>query len=258
MTWWLGLAAAAAAAAALLITSAPASAVARMRAPTVRRPGRLPRWLAPVPGAPPLRRRVLLAAPAAAAITLAVGSFSSTDPRLLLGVMVVLTAMGAVALGRLESAQSRRVTAALMADLPQTWDLIAACLAAGLPLRSALAEVVAVVDGPLGELLGQVLTRVRLGEPEDQAWRSLGDHPLLGQPCRDLARSVSSGTGVAELLNEYAAQARDDQRAAAEAEAKAIGVRAVLPLMMCFLPAFFLIGIVPIIAGALLPLLSGW
>ena len=219
---------------------------------------RLPSWLAPVAGAPPLRRRMIMAVVTAGAIAIALGSLGQMSVIVSVVVAVGLAGLGAVALGRLESGASRQAVAGLQADLPQAWELLAAGLAAGLPLRSALAEVVEVVDGQLAELLGEVLTRTRLGEPDEVAWRTLADHPLLGQTCRDLARSVASGTSVAELLNEYAVQAREDRTAAAESRAKATGVRAVLPLMICFLPAFFLIGIVPIVAGALLPLITRW
>ena len=43
------------------------------------------------------------------------------------------------------------------ADTPQALDLLASCLAAGLPVRSALRAVVEVIDGPLADDLGQVL-----------------------------------------------------------------------------------------------------
>lgn len=258
MTVWYVIAIGAAGLAAGLLVGGPGRVRRRVAAPGRGGGVGLPTWLAPVPGAPTLRRRVLLAVPAAAAAALAIGSFGRAGASVIVVVGLVLAAAGTVALGRLESSESRRVTAVMIADLPQVWDLLAACLAAGLPLRLGLSEVVAVQDGPLADQLGDVLTRIGLGEPEAAAWRSLAEHPLLGQASRDLARSIASGTSVVELLNEYATQAREDQHAAAEAAAKAIGVRAVLPLMICFLPAFFLIGIVPIIAGALLPLISGW
>ena len=38
-----------------------------------------------------------------------------------------------------------------IADTPQALDLLASCLAAGLPVRSALRAVVEVIDGPLAD-----------------------------------------------------------------------------------------------------------
>ena len=44
---------------------------------------------------------------------------------------------------------------------------------------------------------------------------------------------------------------REEHRARAEVEdaARRVGVRAALPLGLCLLPAFLLIGIVPVVAG---------
>lgn len=254
-TWQIVCLTAAAAAVGLLI---PGPAAARRRLSVARS---LPPWgavLAARPDAWPLSRRLILALPAAAGLTLAVGSLVHRSGWWQAPVMALLTGVAVVALGRVESGQSRRERDRLIQDLPQCWELLSACLGAGLPLRAALAEVVAVVDGPVHAVLGEVLGRLQLGEDDAAAWRSIVDHPQLGPAATDLARSMESGIVVAGLLDEYAQQARDSRHARAQERAKAIGVAAVLPLMICFLPAFFLIGIVPIVAGALLPLLSGW
>jgi hypothetical protein len=46
----------------------------------------------------------------------------------------------------------------------------------------------------------------------------------------------------------------DDQRrrshAEVEARARAVGVKAALPLGVCLLPAFILVGVVPLVAGS--------
>ena len=42
---------------------------------------------------------------------------------------------------------------------------------------------------------------------------------------------------------------RDRARWAAEAAAQRAGVRAIGPLVVCFLPAFVLVGVVPVVGG---------
>ena len=44
---------------------------------------------------------------------------------------------------------------------------------------------------------------------------------------------------------------RRGARARVEARARAVGVRAALPLGLCLLPAFVLLGVVPLVAGSL-------
>jgi len=262
--YWLVLAVVAVGAAAFWAVPSPAQTVRQVvgsgsptQAPD-RFHRRAVRRLRPRADALPLPRRVLLAVPAGLGVSLAVASLTRAGVLLSAVLAVAAVAGVAVTLGYLESAASRRSTEQLVRDLPEAWELLSACLGAGLPLRVALAEVVVVLDGALKLRLTNVLTRVRLGEPEADAWRSIATDPLLGRPARDIARSSESGISLVDLLNAYAQQARSERTAAAEARAKGIGVAAVLPLMMCFLPAFFLIGVVPIVAGALVPLISGW
>jgi hypothetical protein len=51
------------------------------------------------------------------------------------------------------------------------------------------------------------------------------------------------------LLRALADDERDQARWAAEAAAQRAGVRAVGPLVACFLPAFVLVGVVPLVVG---------
>jgi pilus assembly protein TadC len=162
-----------------------------------------------------------------------------------------LLAAGVVALGHLEPAAARRRRLRLVLDLPQALDLLAAGLAAGRPLRSATEAVADVMDGPLAADLAALVAAVRLGRPEDDAWRDLRGHPVLGPVAIDLARSAASGTRLVEVLGVHARVARRLRQAELEAMAKAVGVRCLVPLMVCFLPAFLLVGVVPIIGSVL-------
>ena len=146
--------------------------------------------------------------------------------------------------------------AAVRASVPAVCDLLAVCLEAGRPPRVALRVVAGVVDGPVREVLAGVLAAIDLGVDEAAAWDRLGAAPGYREVGRDLARSVRSGLGLAELLRRHALDARSDQASRAVARARAAGVRSVVPLMLCFLPAFFLLGVVPIfgaLAARLLP-----
>lgn len=169
---------------------------------------------------------------------------------------VALGVGGYWALGRLEPAKMRAEREQIQRDLPPALDLLAAALRAGLPLRRALPEVIAVLEGPLAERLGIVDMQMQLGESESGAWRRLGEDPVMGALAKDVARGVGSGVGLDQLLAEVAEQARAENRGLREQQARVVGVRTVLPLMVCFLPAFLIIGIVPIVAGFLTGFLS--
>ena len=158
--------------------------------------------------------------------------------------------------GRMEAPAARRRRAALTRALPHVVDLLAACLAVGLAPSAAVRQVVRAVGGPVGEELGQVLSRLDFGVDPVTAWRDLGRHPELGVLGRTLARSVESGASVAEAMSRLAEDLRRDGRARVEATARTVGVQAAVPLGVCLLPAFVLVGVVPLVVGSL-PLVLG-
>ena len=163
----------------------------------------------------------------------------------LVGVFVIIL------LGKIERPAARRRRERMVEDLPHVLELMASAMKAGLPLRAAVREVVAVTDGPLADDLSEVVNNVDLGRSESRAWRALRTHSSLGRISVDLARSVDSGTMVVATLRRYAKIARRDRHGVLEARAKTVGVKSVPPLMVCFVPAFFLICVVPSVVSAL-------
>lgn len=209
------------------------------------------RWCAARPDAAPLRHRLCVALGAGLAsglglpaLGLPAGAAWAVTPAVVAAVLMVL--------GRLEPAGARRRRAQLVSDLPQALELISAGLYAGMPLRSAVGAVANSFDGPVGADLSQVLALMNLGTSDAEAWATLSVSPEWRPAAVDLARSFESGTRTVEVLVQHARDARTRRHAAIEVGARAVGVRSVLPLMTCFLPAFLLLGVVPAVASALL------
>ncbi len=140
----------------------------------------------------------------------------------------------------------------LDAEVPQALELIAACLAAGLPLRTACRAVAAAFSGPVAVELGRVVAFGDLGGSDVDAWQVLAHHPQLGPAAQELIRSVESGLRLVEGLHHHAATGRAHRWDALQVRARGVGVRSVLPLMLCFIPAFMLLGVVPTVASAVL------
>ena len=154
------------------------------------------------------------------------------------------------ATGRLEAPAARRRRERLAASVPQAVDLMAACLAAGLSPDAALHQVTAAVQPPLAEELGALSARLRVGVDPVTVWRELSGHPQLGGLGRTVSRAAESGSSVAEAMLRLAEDLRRDTRAQLEARARAVGVKAALPLGVCLLPAFVLVGVVPLVASS--------
>jgi len=124
-------------------------------------------------------------------------------------------------------------------------DLIAAALDVGLAPAGALAAVAAGVPEPDRSRLRRALAMMDIGGDAATVWRMLADDPVLGPLALALERSERSGAPVAATVRGLADEARRDTRAARLAEARRVGVRTAAPLGVCFLPAFFLVAIVP-------------
>ncbi|HEY9566052.1 MAG TPA: type II secretion system protein, partial [Nocardioides sp.] len=65
------------------------------------------------------------------------------------------------------------------------------------------------------------------------------------------ARAHGSGVPVAEVVRRLGVDLAREARADAEDRARTVGVRAALPLGLCLLPAFLLIGIVPVVVASM-------
>jgi pilus assembly protein TadC len=105
-----------------------------------------------------------------------------------------------------------------------------------------------------------VAAALEVGTPPDRAWAALSgghDDDPLAAAARALARAAEGGAPVAAAVSRLADDARRRARADGEAAARRVGVVAVAPLGLCFLPAFVLLGVVPVVAGLAGPLLRG-
>lgn len=74
---------------------------------------------------------------------------------------------------------------------------------------------------------------------------------------RAVARAVDGGAPLAEALERIAQDQRARHRADAMAAAARVGVHAVGPLALCFLPAFVLIGVLPLVLAVTGDILTG-
>lgn len=215
-------------------------------------------WCIVPPSSRPRARRVFLAP---------VARRQTADPALVAAALVPLAAivllgavwgivLGAVlapvvhrGVGRLESAASRRRAARVEADLPGALDLVVAALQVGRPPVTALALAGEATRDPLGAELAVVAERLAVTADPETVWNALSDDPGLGQVARAFRRAIRSGMPVAEIISGTADELRRERGARLRERSQRVGVRTAAPLGLCFLPAFFLIGIVPTVVA---------
>ncbi len=162
---------------------------------------------------------------------------------------VLLGALARLVLPRFEAASARRDRLARERQLPLFIDLLAACLSAGIVTDEALLAAAAAVGEPLAGIIQAAVTSIRWGADPVATWRSIEAIDGLHEVAGALVRSVESGSPLADLLPKLARDARDTRRTRVEAKTRTAGVRLMAPLGLMFLPAFVLLGVVPVVAS---------
>jgi len=160
-------------------------------------------------------------------------------------------------LGGLETAHTRERRQQLQKQSADAADLLTACLASGAPVSVSVAAVSEALGQPIAGPLNLLIARLDLGADPVHVWRLLAQEPGLANLSHHVARSLDSGAPLTDVLPGLADDLRRQARAHSETAARSAGVRAVAPLAVCFLPAFLLVGVVPIVASLALPYLSG-
>ena len=138
--------------------------------------------------------------------------------------------------------------------LPEALDLLAACALAGMSLDRALRTVAPDVAGPLGEALREALRALDVGMRRATAYHLLAERapvPEVRSLVRALERAERYGTSVATTLVAQAREMRTRRRLQAEEAARTAPVKMLFPLVVCFLPAFILLTVAPVVLSAL-------
>lgn len=133
-------------------------------------------------------------------------------------------------------------------------ELFAACFRAGLPATSAAA---AVADSygdtsgtdPLADKWRRVVAYGALGSEPERAWAVMDGVPGCDELAALVTLSQSSGSAVASGCDRIAAALRASAADEATAAAERAGVLISIPLAAFFLPAFFVLGLAPVVIG---------
>ncbi|GAB2992094.1 type II secretion system F family protein [Nocardioides montaniterrae] len=162
----------------------------------------------------------------------------------------VLAAVGVwAAAGRIEPAGVRREREEVRRDLPYVVALLAAALRSGAAPAPAIGLVTRALPGAASARLAGVAARLELGGDPAAVWRSLAADDVLAPLGRALARAHRTGSPVVAEIERLGDELARRSRAEVEDRARAVGVRAAVPLGVCLLPAFLLLGIVPLVVG---------
>ena len=164
---------------------------------------------------------------------------------------VVLGGVWAASVLRHRSQRVRRERA-VRGALPDAVDLFRLAVGAGLSVHQAVDAVAPRAPAPIDATLSEVRRRVGVGVRLGDALDVLDD---LGDPVLPLAAALRGaaryGTPLGPSLERVGADARVLRRRRAEEEARRLPVQLLFPLVVCVLPAFGLLAVVPLLLASL-------
>jgi tight adherence protein C len=138
-------------------------------------------------------------------------------------------------------------------DFPDALDLLVLSIRAGYLPAQAVVEVVPFLPHPLRLSFVAVGEAMQRGERFADALTQL--RTQLGPIAQPLVDSLSAadryGLPLAPVLERLSLEARQQRRREADATARELPVRLAMPLVICTLPSFVLLAIVPLLLGAL-------
>jgi Flp pilus assembly protein TadB len=193
-----------------------------------------------------------LAVPGLALVAL-FGSLAADAPGLAVGSLVVAAGWPIGKLTWRRRTAARRLAMRSEAA-PAVLDLLSAALLAGLNPHLAVLRIAERAPDALRDELGLAAGVLRLGGTPAAALRAAAERSGLDE-LRAAAGALEAaerwGAPPAEALAARAEALRTRARLRAEAEAGRAAVRLAFPLVLCFLPSFVLLTVVPTIAGSL-------
>lgn len=150
------------------------------------------------------------------------------------------------------TAPARRAPDDGLHDTAMMLELVASMLDAGAGIGRSLELISGCASPPIRKSLRPVVAALAIGADWETAWRAPTEHiPEVVRLKEALAFAALTGAPSASILYAQAARERREQFRAAEKRAAALGVKLVVPLGLCSLPAFICLGIVPVLIAML-------
>ena len=159
-------------------------------------------------------------------------------------------------LALLEPAAIRAERLRLIYLAPEFAELIALCLDSGLPLIDSIKAAGEVVGLPVKRFSDETTTLMQLGADAEQALRSWRQVPALTPIASTVESIASTGTAGANALRRSAVRLKRARTSQVKRQVRSVGVRATLPIGLCFLPSFIFGAVFPIAAQVFFSLLG--
>ncbi|MFQ4150118.1 type II secretion system F family protein [Arthrobacter sp. LAPM80] len=131
--------------------------------------------------------------------------------------------------------------------MPLLLQLLGTALDSGLTVQGALGTVAGISAPGIRDSLLRVVAGLEIGASWQNSWDGNTVRADVAQIHDALSFGALTGASAAPLLYAEARRCRTAASRHAEKRAAALGVKLVLPLGLCSLPAFIALGIVPVV-----------
>ncbi len=162
------------------------------------------------------------------------------------------------ALSRREPADVRLRREQFTEWLPYAAVLLGALIRVGWPTGRAAATVGDAIQGAVGQRFKHIGAELELGASPEVWSAHLGDVAEAAPLIRAVMRSSESGSALSGACERLAKQLRAQRELVGQGQAARVSLAMIAPLTVCFLPAFVLIGVVPLIASVLTEVLQAF
>lgn len=136
--------------------------------------------------------------------------------------------------------------------LPDVLDLLVVSVEAGLGFDAALDRVARNIDGPLAGELSRVMQEMQIGMSREDALRGLAQRTSVDELKSFVAALVQAsdlGIPIGKVLREQGKEMRIKRRQLAEETAQKLPVKITFPVMICIMPALFIVVLGPGVLG---------
>jgi tight adherence protein C len=144
--------------------------------------------------------------------------------------------------------RATRRQAQMLAELPDTLDLMTITVEAGLALEAAMVRAGRGGKGPLADELTRTMQEMQAGVPRVAALEHLAERCEI-QDLTSFTTAVAQadrfGVPIARVLRVQSGELREKRRQRAEEAAMKLPTKVILPLALCILPAMMLLVVGP-------------
>ena len=128
--------------------------------------------------------------------------------------------------------------------LPNSIDLLTISVESGLAFDAALAQVATNTEGPLADEFRRVLREIQIGSSRSQALKALADRTSVDDLrvfLNSMVQAEKLGIPIADVLRVQASEIRLKKSQRTEEQAMKLPVKLVFPLILCIMPALFVV-----------------